>query len=70
MNQCCKICQRVPFGEIVRLANGAFRHEECAIGSEEWALYYAGLPSAEKAKLADLYRCFIVVSQYYHQEGG
>jgi hypothetical protein len=62
MNELCKICERVQFGDIVRLGHGVWRHETCCIGSEEWALYFERLPREEKAKLADLYRCFIGVS--------
>jgi hypothetical protein len=69
MNETCIICGRVFFGDIVRLAGGAWRHDECAIGSEAWALYFQTLPAVDKAKLAELYRCFIGVSQHYTQGG-
>jgi hypothetical protein len=56
----------VPFGDIVRLQAGAWRHDTCCIGSEEWAIYYRTLPTVEQRNLAELYRCFIGVSQHYN----
>lgn len=69
MEELCKICQRVAFGDIVRLAAGSWRHDDCAIGSEAWAVYYVGLPQSERARLAEFYREFIGVSQHYSQGG-
>jgi hypothetical protein len=79
LNETCKICGRVCFGDIVLLPvpEGAefraWRHDACAIGSEDWALRFAELPAAERAKLAELHRLYIGVSVHYtqptHKEG-
>jgi hypothetical protein len=68
MKELCKICDRVAFGDIVVLQNGAWRHDTCCIGSEEWALYFAKLGASDKAQLADLYRCYVGISIHYNQE--
>lgn len=69
LKEFCKVCERVPFGDIVRLGHGTWRHDECQIGSEAWAEYFAKLPAKEKANLTDLYRGFIGVSVHYTTEG-
>lgn len=58
MNEYCKICERVPFGDIVMLGFGVWRHSTCAIGSEEWKLYYERLPRSSQKQLADLQQCY------------
>lgn len=56
----CKICQRVPFGDIVQLAGGQWRHDACAFGSVSWKEYYDALPEgADKQRLSDYAACFI-----------
>jgi hypothetical protein len=65
MKELCRVCGRVPFGDIVLLGSEEWRHDRCCIGSEEWALYYAGLPVESRTKLAELHRCFIGVSAFY-----
>ena len=55
---CCKICDRVCFGNFVTLPYGQWRHDICAIGSEEWNLYYQRQSKATKAKLTEF-------AQYY-----
>jgi hypothetical protein len=74
----CTICGRVAFGDLVLLSliereGGtlrAWRHDSCAVGSEEWAVYYRALPTVERAKLAEFYRYFIGVSIHYNQQEG
>lgn len=47
----CTICDRVMFGEIVRVGYGKWRHDYCAIGSTAWLVYYNGLSEEKKKPL-------------------
>jgi hypothetical protein len=58
VSESCKICERVPFGKVVPLGFGKWRHDTCEIGTEEWTLYHARLSKEHKRKLADLVSCY------------
>jgi hypothetical protein len=50
MDEHCIICDRVPFGDIVRLGFGHWRHDQCAPGSPAWRERYQQLPSSAKTE--------------------
>lgn len=52
----CHICERVRFGQIVGLGFGKWRHQHCAVGSEEWREYYHRLPETDRQHLTQWYR--------------
>jgi len=58
MNELCKICDRVAFGNIVHLGFNQWRHAGCALGSEEWKLYYQRQPLKTKMTLKEFYNLF------------
>lgn len=58
MGECCHICERVTFGTVVPLAFGHWRHDSCALGSEEWKLYYLRQPLKAKGTLKEFYNLF------------
>jgi len=57
----CKICDRVPFGSIVPLGYGVWRHDSCTLGSEEWKLYYHRQPLKTQLTLKEFYNLFYEV---------
>jgi hypothetical protein len=60
----CKVCDRVPFGAVVRLQAGSWRHEDCYFGSEAWWEYYKAMPNGPgKDNLTELARCLVGVSR-------
>ena len=50
----CAICERVPFGNIVRLGFDRWRHAGCAPGSPEWCAYFAAIPKAKRTSEGQL----------------
>jgi len=57
----CKICDRVPFGSIVPLGCGSWRHDGCAIGSKEWGHYYHRQSLKTQQTLNELYNLYYEV---------
>lgn len=58
LEELCKVCQRVQFGEIQRLAFGKWRHSYCYPGSQEWCEYFKALsPSEQTAEGRILFEC-------------
>jgi hypothetical protein len=44
----CAICERVPFGNLIRLGFDRWRHAGCEPGSPEWCVYFEALPKAKR----------------------
>jgi len=50
-DETCRICERVPFGKLVYLGFGHWRHDICGLGSKDWELYFQRQSKATKAVL-------------------
>lgn len=55
LDETCLICGRVSFGEIVRTGFGHWRHDTCALGSEEWKEFFQGLNVEQQKKLREFF---------------
>ena len=44
----CAICDRVAFGNIVRIGFGRWRHSGCEPGSKPWCEYFERLPKGQR----------------------
>ena len=55
MREVCTICGRVRWGNWVPLGFGKWRHDECALGSQSWNLYYLSQPMSEQRRLQEFY---------------
>jgi len=51
----CSICGRVLWGAWQVLPFDKGRHEDCAIGSEEWLEHFNALAKEDKAQLAEFH---------------
>jgi len=54
-SEVCKICQRVAWGNVIRLGFAKWRHDSCGLGSETWKDYYLALSKTEQAELTEFY---------------
>jgi hypothetical protein len=54
----CKICDRVRFGKTVSLGFDTWRHDNCAIGSEAYSLYYQRQSYSVQKVLRPFYNLF------------
>ena len=57
-SETCRICERVEFGPTVELGFGQWRHQHCAIGSEEWRDYYHRVSDTDRRPLIEVYTFF------------
>ena len=55
MDELCKICERVAFGRITYTGFGHWRHDECAVGSQDWLLYFQRQSFTVKKVLREFY---------------
>ena len=55
MDEFCRVCERVAFGDVVRLGFDHWRHAHCELGSPEWDLYYQRQAKAVRAKLTEFH---------------
>ncbi len=55
LKELCQVCNRVPFGDIVRLGFGRWRHDCCAGGSQSWLENFHSIehPTSEQRILFD-----------------
>lgn len=52
MDELCKVCGRVQFGEIIRLGFKRWRHDDCHPGSRAWCEAYVLHPiQTEEARI-------------------
>ena len=63
MDKLCKICERVPFGNITYVGFGHWRHEACAVGSEAWKLYYQRQSATDRRILSEFLNYY---TEVYH----
>ena len=50
MQSSCVVCERVQWGQVVRLGFGKWRHWECYPGSRQWREYWERLPEAQQTE--------------------
>ena len=62
-SETCRICDRVEFGPVVELGAGIWRHQHCAVGSEEWREYYHRVPATDRGRLTEYYGLFYSATQ-------
>lgn len=48
MHEFCSVCDRVAWGDIVRLGFGKWRHDACYPGSKAWLEQFRLLPEGKK----------------------
>jgi hypothetical protein len=54
----CQVCERVKWGECVRLGFGKWRHTECYPGSMPWLEYFKRLPASQQTAEGRILREF------------
>jgi hypothetical protein len=70
LDEHCKICGRVPFGQTVRLGFGHWRHEDCGLGEQAWLDYFNALSPSEQDKLVEFFNFSYPDVQHAEQVGG
>lgn len=68
LDECCKVCSRVRFGEYVPLGFGHWRHWDCSAGSADWLEAYATYPTEKRSKVGD--ELYIFLTSANHKREG
>lgn len=54
LQETCKVCDRIRWGNYQYLGKGVWRHQECAPGSRNWMEYYRNLPAEQRTSAGNI----------------